>query len=499
MSSRNTVPPEANTRQQIERGLAFVKRALRHWRAVLVTVLLGALAGAAFIQLRKPRFRSETVILYVEQGSPIETTQGAGAQRNVTVRLKELLLSRSKLEHIVNNFNLYPKIREKYGPLEAVEELKRHIDFRAPGGDTFSIAFEGGSPGEAQQVTADLARVVLQGDSELRTEQARVTLDFLKSEKQRTDNELRDAEQKLAAFMAEHPRFALDTTPLTNGAAIRASMGTAAPPTETSRPSWSRPRAMRSPVKADPGSPQAAVTPDTPMPVVSEDLDPVRARAALAAARAHLSEQLTRYTPAHPDVRAAQAAVARAEQRLETAELSAPAPTPAAAPTPVVAPVVTVAVPSIGTPRTTSSERRVQSSPTGAPIAGAATNGTDVVATETEWLSLTRAVTEARQRHDQVEAQLFKADILASSEGGGHGVQVNVIDPAYLPLRPLPPGRLTILLMFVGASLVIGAVIAVARASMDERLLRGADLEGIAEILVEVPRAATARRAHGTS
>jgi uncharacterized protein involved in exopolysaccharide biosynthesis len=94
---------------------------------------------------------------------------------------------------------------------------------------------------------------------------------------------------------------------------------------------------------------------------------------------------------------------------------------------------------------------------------------------------------------------LFKADILASSEGGGHGVQVNVIDPAYLPLRPLPPGRLTILLMFVGASLVIGAVIAVARASMDERLLRGADLEGIAEILVEVPRAATARRAHGTS
>ncbi|HEX2879177.1 MAG TPA: hypothetical protein VHO25_06545, partial [Polyangiaceae bacterium] len=463
-------------------------------------VLLGALAGAAFLQVRKPRFRSETVILYVEQGSPIETNEGGGAPRNITVRLKELLLSRPKLERIVSDFNLYPKVRDKYGPLEAVEELKRHVDFRAPGGDTFSIAFEGGSPSEAQQVTAELARVVLQGDSELRTEQARVTLDFLKSEKQRTDSELRDAEQKLAAFMAKHPRFALDTTPLTNGAAIRASMGAAAGTTASNPLSWSRSRPVRSLAsKAQAGANEAGVTPDNPLPIVTEDLDPVRARAALAAARANLAEQLTHYTPAHPDVRAAQSAVARAEQRLETAERSAPVPLPAPAPTPVVAPVPPSEAATTATPTVAATERGTQPRPAGAPIAAAAAGGTDVVATETEWLNLTRAVTEARQRHDQVQTQLFKADILASSEGGGHGVQVNVIDPAYLPLRPLPPGRLVILLMFLAGSFVIGAVIAVARATMDERLLRGTDLEGIAEILVEIPKASAARRAHGTT
>jgi uncharacterized protein involved in exopolysaccharide biosynthesis len=498
MNSNYPVSGAADTRRQIERGLAFVKRTLRHWRTVLVMVLLGALAGAVFLQVRKPRFRSETVILYVEQGSPIDSNEGAGAQRNITVRLKELLLSRSKLERIVSDFNLYPKIRDKYGPLEAVEELKRHIDFRAPGGDTFSIAFEGSNPSEAQQVTAELARVLLQGDSELRTDQARVTRDFLEGEKRRTEGELRDVEQRLAAFMAKHPRFALDTTPLTNGAAIRASLGPATSTGENNRIPWSRSRVVRPTASKAVGSTNdTPAASNNPLPAVDADLDPVRARAALAAARANLTEQLTRYTAAHPDVRAAQTAVARAEQRLETAERNAPAPMPA--PAPVAAAVVTGEATSIATPTAAATERRTQSRPLVAPIAATAAGGADVVATETEWLNLTRAVTEARQRHDQVETQLFKADILASSEGGGHGVQVNVIDPAYLPLKPLPPGRLTILLMFLVGSLLVGVFMAVARASFDERLLRGTDLEGIADVLVEIPKVSAARRAHGTS
>jgi hypothetical protein len=122
--------------------------------------------------------------------------------------------------------------------------------------------------------------------------------------------------------------------------------------------------------------------------------------------------------------------------------------------------------------------------------------GANVVEMETEWLNLTRAVTEARQRHDQVETQLFKADILASSEGGGKGVQVSVIDPAYLPQRPLPPTRTTVLLMFMAGSLLIGIAVAIARATLDERLLKGNDFEGIAELLVEVPKPSTGRRAH---
>ncbi len=67
--------------------------------------------------------------------------------------------------------------------VDAVEELKKRVDFRAPGGDTFSIAFQGSSPNEAQTVTAELARLVIDGDAELRRDQAKVALDFLASER----------------------------------------------------------------------------------------------------------------------------------------------------------------------------------------------------------------------------------------------------------------------------------------------------------------------------
>jgi uncharacterized protein involved in exopolysaccharide biosynthesis len=488
---------EPDARQHLERWSAFAKRVSRYWPTVLIALLVGTLCGASFLMLRKPQYRSETVILYVEQGSPIGTSDNPDTPRNVTVRLKELLLSRPKLEQIVSSFDLYPAMRRKYGPLEAVEELKRHIDFRAPGGDTFSIAFEGNSPKEAQNVTAELARVVLQGDSELRSEQARVALDFLATERQQTEAQLRETEQKLAAFMAKHPRFALDATPLTNGAAIRASLGgagAAANPTTNGRAAWVTPRSrVARPIASTTTDP---VSTDSAPSAVVQDLDPGRARAALAAARESLAESSNRYTAAHPDVRAARAAVERAEQRLETAERSA-----SQIPT-----VPTALVPEVTTKQLTASEAGSQQSNAGrrapstqgGPGQGAVA-GSDLVEMETEWLNLTRAVTEARQRHDRVEAQLFKADILVSSEGGGHGVQVNVIDPAYLPQRPLPPGRTTIVLMFIGGSLLIGMAIAMGRATFDDRVLRGTDLDGMAEILVEVPKTSTMRRAHGTS
>ena len=215
---------EPDAREQLERWLGFLQRARHFWPAALGTVLLGCVAGAVFLYLRAPRYRSETVIFYAEKSTTPETDE-PGAARSVTLRLKELLESRATLEHIVRKFDPYPELRRTLGPIEAVEELKKHIDFRAPGGDTISIAFEGSSPNQAQRITAELARLVIDSDSELRKSQAHAVQQFLVEERQGSESQLRDAEQKLAAFMAQHPRFALDATPLSNGAAIRATLG----------------------------------------------------------------------------------------------------------------------------------------------------------------------------------------------------------------------------------------------------------------------------------
>lgn len=488
---------DPSVREQLDGALAFFKRATRFWRALLVTVVLGGVAFAIFSYVKQPTFRSETVILYVEKGGKDADTESSSAQRSVTTRLKELLFSRPNLERVVVAFGLYPDVRRKFGMVDAIEELKKHIDFRAPGGDTFSIAFEGSSPDEAQRVTAELARLVIDGDAELRKSQAQVALDFLTGERKTRETELRSSEEALASFMAQHPRFALDATPLANGAAIRASMGGVAPAASGA--------ARFMPARGGFGAwPPKSASQSTPMAAAASgkvaDAEEARARAALAAARESLTDKLEHYTPAHPDVRAAEAAVQRATERLAAATNAAPAnagmPAPAPAPATDAPPATAPVASAPSTPTAPAFAARAQ--PRQPAAAAPGQRAENLVELETDWLKQTRAVTEARQRLDQIEAQLFRADMEVSSETGGHGVQVNVIDPAFRPQRPLPPGRATWAAIFLGGSLVLGAICALIMAAFDERLFTARDALGIAEVLAEVPKS-TGRKAYVAS
>jgi uncharacterized protein involved in exopolysaccharide biosynthesis len=481
----NEVERERDQRE-IQRWLAFARRTASFWPTLLLSLGLAAVAAALLLYLMRPSYRSETVILY-SQGMGSTDPAEQGTPRNATARLKELLLSRRELSRIVNEFGLYPSVRESYGADDAVDELKRHLEFRAPGGDTFSIAFQGGSPSEAQRVTAALAKMVIDGDAKLRKSQTEFAQNFLTNEKKSKADTLKEAEQRLAAFMAQHRRFALDTTPLAAGAAIRATQPGAAPSAAVQQ--WVRAPLAR-PRSAGSGQPATAA----PAPAAPEDSgERSRAVAALAAARANLAEQLGRNTEAHPDVRAAQASVERATARLEALGQE---------------PRLVPATPAAPAPPAQSEAQARSSAPVVRPVAGsapaqqstptAAEGREDVVKLETEWLRLTRAVTEARQRLDQIESALFKADIQASSERSGSGVQISVIDPAYLPQRPIGLSRTAIVGGCLFAGILFGLIAAALRAAFDDRILEARDLGRKVPMLVQVPRLAWRGRSYGS-
>ncbi len=468
-------PRDDEDGRELENLGSFLRRTLHAWPLTLLCVSLAAFACCAFIYFRHPGYRSETVILYSAGVRQADAGEQDDNPRSASTRLKELLLSRPSLEKVVREFALYPETRAKYGMGDAVDELKRHIEFRAPGGDTFSIAFTGTSPSEAQRVTQALGKLVIEGDSELRKTQAEQARDFLTAERTNKAKDLRDAEQRLAEFMGQHRRFALDTTPLAAGAAIRASLGERAPATVTYRS-----------IRASGSTPAAAVPSPAPgggaAAAPADAGERARAVAALAAAKANLAEQLERYTPAHPDVRAAQAEVDRATARVAALgpEPKTPAPAAPAPVTPAPAPArrVAVAVP--------------------AAIPAAHAGPEDVVGLETEWSKLTREVTAARQRVDQVEAALFKADVLASSEIAGRAVQISVIDPAFLPERAVGLGLNVLIAIFLGAGLVLGILAAALNAALDDRIYRASDARGTTAILVEVPKFSWRRRAYAS-
>ena len=482
----NTIAPDLfdERRDQLSAARAFLRRALRAWRTAFSVLFIGCLACLAFLLLRHPAFRSETVLLYSAAGKLGEDSDRLEPTRSVTARLKEILMSRASLDGLVQKFDLYPEIRRARGPVDAAEELRKHIEFRASGGDTFSIAFTGTSATEAQAVTARLAEMVIEQDSDLRRKQAATVRDFLESERSSTEQGLKDAELALASFIAAHPRFALDATPLATGAAIRASLGAPAQ-AQASAPGGVRTGLLsgvpRVPSIVVEGADQSSSTESRAgRETVAER---ARAKAALAAARANLTDLAARFTPMHPDVRAAQADVERATVRLAAADAAAASgersssaegtPRPAAASPPPGA------VPSAG----------------GAVVAkrsGADTSHSerDVVTLETEWVRLTRLATEARQHQDQIEAALFKANIATSSEKGD-GFEVAVIDPAFLPETAVPPGRAAIAAMFAAVSVLLALMGAALRALVDDHVYDESDLRELGPVLALVPQKAS--------
>lgn len=477
---------DGDPREQWERAVAFTKRALRFWPTLVTVLSLGAIACVAFLMLRQPEYRSETLILYTDG---IRPTDAAGepsriGPRDAAVRLREMLMSRPRLERIIDEYGLYPEVRQQYGRVDAVEELRDHVDFRAPGGDTFSIGFKGDSPEQAKAVTEELAQSLIADEARLRRDQARQHREFLRAERERTERALKQAEREVAQFLADHPELAADAMLLmpgmpSTGAAIRAA---AAEPPSGSAPAATRWHTVTvgggeaEPSSGAPAPPSAALL-DRRREIAAAK---ARAESDLAAAQAALADKSARFTALHPDVRALSARVARERARVEAATAAlASLEQPQAAPT-------------AGPARSARVVRRVRvrapaASDANAKDGDAKRGKQELVELETEWARLTRTAAEARAKNDQVEAGLFKAELSSKSERDGTGANMVVLDPAFLPVRPMPPGELTIGGIFGVISLLLGVGLVAGRAAIDDRVQQAKDVKRYGRLLVEVP------------
>ncbi len=487
-------PPSLGPREQVDRAIGLLRRVTRFWWVASIGVGLAVVGCVVFLMLFKPKFRSETVILYREgiRSSVLGEPSGGGADRNIGNRLREQLLARTRLEKLVTEFKLYEDLVDRRGMIDAVEEFRLRTSFKARSMDTFAISFEGSSPEEVQAVTARLADELVDEDSRLRQDRARGTKDFLDAEKRRTEDDLKRRETEFARFLAEHPEFAFEPTQ-TQGASIRAQQrgeaaaAVAGPPASSPLQALERqiPRIKKriADIEAGVKSP-AAVDPVLAAAKSAADAELGSAKRALGQAQATYTEQ-------HPDVRAASARVQAAESALAraVAAISTAAPRPSA---------------STGSSEKEGLEAQLRkieaeipalraSDSAKAPskravVADADAPSNRVVALETEWARLARDVGEARLRNEQLEANYFKAQIAASSEFGGFASQLAIIDPAYKPVRPFTPGRSRYLAAILAAGGVLGAIVASLFALLDDRIYAAGDVR-LVPVLAVVPRA----------
>lgn len=476
----------STTRDQLERVLDVLLRTTRYlWLCAAITLVGGAIA-VGFALTRPHQFESEVVLLYREMiaQSMVQDREVHVAAAALASRYREMLLSRQNLKKVVEELGLYPDVVAGEGSLAAADALRARVTFRDKGSGTFRIAFRGDSPEQAQKVTARLASLLREEESQIRREQARQTLDFLAKEKARADADLLERQRAQAAFLTEHPEFAQDARG-GEGAAIRSAA--TRKPSSDSLSALERQRARIQARLRNPNKPIVTALSARANRAATEARAKAAAREA-DVARGDLTDKMRRFTQKHPDVVAARNRLEEAE-RIQRQAANELATLSDSLPSVLIAPFNRTALES-ELARLESEIASYKSSKS-----RAAADKSDLVerlvTIEAEWAALDREVEEARARVQGLETKAFTAEITASSEVA-EASQLSIIDEAFLPHQPTGRSRKLIALAGVAVFGGLGLLLAIGLALVDDRVFHRRDLEtlAIAPVLAVVPAAA---------
>jgi Mrp family chromosome partitioning ATPase/uncharacterized protein involved in exopolysaccharide biosynthesis len=474
MHPMSRTPVTAN--DHLQPVFRLFRRTVRFWGAGAAALAIGILATGATIRFRPKTYRSEAVLYYREglQWNPNE----ASSSRRIGQRLRDILLARNQLTKVIAETNLYPNLVQADRMGEAVEEMLLATTFKVTEGDIFVVSFTGSSPEEAQRVTSTLADTLMEENARLRSGQAEVAQSFLESEKKRNEVELASKEAEYVGFLAKHPEFLPDQSQQGGvGSSLRPR--TKPPQSDADLLALRREeQRLRSQLPAARQESGARLESD-PAPALEE------AEAKLKAAQRDLSERRARFTEEHPDVRSASAALQVAEEGYRRA--SEAARTSAA---PVRQSEVEQQLAEVQREIATYRRRQPQEAP-GEDSVGAAGASQRAVALEAEWARLSRQVAEARERFQQLDSKQFMASMTLSTLTSGQAAQLVVIDPAFLPAKPIGMSSTRLLILGIILSLTSGIGISLVLGLLDDRLHERDDVErlAIAPILVEIPTA----------
>jgi uncharacterized protein involved in exopolysaccharide biosynthesis len=176
--------------------------ALIAWRYkwLIVLPLVIAATGTAIFSRRLPdQYRSETVILVVPQQVPESYVRSTVTTR-IEDRLQSIsqqILSRTRLERIIQDFNLYARERQTGIMEDIVDQMRnRYIKVEVLKGDAFRVAFIGEDPLMVMRVTDRLASLFIEENLRDREVLAEGTNQFLTAQLEDARRRLIEQEKK---------------------------------------------------------------------------------------------------------------------------------------------------------------------------------------------------------------------------------------------------------------------------------------------------------------
>ncbi len=173
-------------------------------RAWLLIVPLAVVSAATAVVARwlPDQYRSETLIMVVPQRVP-ETYVRSTVTTRIEDRLQSIsqqILSRSRLERIIQDFGLYEEQLETGIMEDVVEAMRQDITVQVVKGDAFRVSYVGQDPRTVMRVTDRLASLFIEENLRDREVLAEGTNQFMESQLEDARQRLIEQEKKLEEY-----------------------------------------------------------------------------------------------------------------------------------------------------------------------------------------------------------------------------------------------------------------------------------------------------------
>lgn len=285
---------------------------------VLLPMALGLAAAPLLARYAPERYRSEALLLVIPQQVPNDYVTPTMTQ-SIEERLPAItdqILSRSRLEQIIQQMDLYKAERSRQVMEDVVQRMRLDVSTSAVGKavNSFRVTYVSDDAEKARQVTERLASLYIEQNLKDRENQADSTSQFLTTQLEEAKRRLIEQEHKLEEYRKSHAGE-LPSQLQGNLQAI----GTASLQLQSLNESTNRAQERRLLIERQIADTQAVPLPTGTAQLGSaENLAPRDTAQQLELARARLAFVLQRYTPEHPEVISLQRTIADLAAKLES-------------------------------------------------------------------------------------------------------------------------------------------------------------------------------------
>jgi protein tyrosine kinase modulator len=432
----------------------------RRW-FIVIPLVLGVFGGLIYAYSLRAQWRSTALIQIVPQRVPESYVRPTVTTRieDRLESIRQLVLSRTKLETIIQEFDLYAGDRQN-GLMEDVVQHMRNddISMKSVKGDAFQVSYVSEDPRLAMRVTERLAGLFITENMRDREALAESSSQFLESQLEQARLRLQETEAKLAAYRRQHAGELPDQV-IANLQGVTSAQMQIQQVSESLNRDKDRRLVLQRQIADLSSTPTDA--PATAVAGTDGQLGGGTAAQQLEAGRIALRNLQLRLKDEHPDVIRMKRLIGELEQKAEQEALQQPlSPGSNSAP---LTPAETQRRNRLRELETelasldrqiagkTAEESRLRA------MSGQYQSRVEAAPTrESELISLTRDYETLSRQYASLLSKNEEAKMAMNLERRQGGEQFRLLDPARMPEKPFSPNRPIIILMGVAAGFGLG-------------------------------------------